>query len=337
MSPLFVANIFLQCYNFLINVKFLSVRIMEEIYYPSSDGSHTVHAVIWRPQGDVCAILQIIHGMEEYCMRYAPFAEEAAKRGILVCAEDHLGHGGTACGDWGHFPENGQEYVLKDIAELTSRAKAIAPGVPYFVMGHSMGSFFCREYIARHSGFSGAIIMGTGFKDPVTLFFARLITAITGGTRGWEHKSRFISELAFGSYNKKFRPVCTGYEWLSKNAENVDAYVADEKCGFGFTCGGFMGLFNIIKMACSKSAFARVDKSLPLFIVAGEDDPVGDYGRGVKKTYEKYVKAGVKDVRLKLYSGARHEILNDDCREAAVRDALSFVCEKAGISFKEQF
>ena len=106
---------------------------------------------------------------------------------------------------------------------------------------------------------------------------------------------------------------------------------------FGFTCGGFMGLFNIIKMACSKSAFARVDKSLPLFIVAGEDDPVGDYGRGVKKTYEKYVKAGVKDVRLKLYSGARHEILNDDCREAAVRDALSFVCEKAGISFKEQF
>ena len=95
---------------------------MEEIYYPSSDGSHTVHAVIWRPQGDVCAILQIIHGMEEYCMRYAPFAEEAVKRGILVCAEDHLGHGGTACGDWGHFPENGQEYVLKDIAELTSRA-----------------------------------------------------------------------------------------------------------------------------------------------------------------------------------------------------------------------
>ena len=311
------------------------------IRFDSASGADTVAGYFYEQPGTAPrAIVQLSHGMCEYVGRYDDFAGFLVKNGYAVCGNDHLGHGATSGenGVDGYFAaQDGRKYVLQDLHRMNSLACKRWPGVPVILLGHSMGSFFCREYIARHSGFSGAIIMGTGFKDPVTLFFARLITAITGGTRGWEHKSRFISELAFGSYNKKFRPVRTGYEWLSKNAENVDAYVADEKCGFGFTCGGFMGLFNIIKMACSKSAFARVDKSLPLFIVAGEDDPVGDYGRGVKKTYEKYVKAGVKDVRLKLYSGARHEILNDDCREAAVRDALSFVCEKAGISFKEQF
>ena len=213
---------------------------MEEIFYPSSDGKHTVHAAIWRPEGEVKAILQIIHGMEEYCTRYAPFAEEAARRGILVCAEDHLGHGKTADGegDLGHFPEGGAELVLKDIRTLTLKAKDMAPNVPFFIMGHSMGSFFCRAYIARWSqDIAGEIVMGTGFKDPVTLFFARLITKIISKAKGSGYKSKFIAKLAFGTYNKKFRPANTGYEWLSAEEGNVRSYVSDGLCGFGFTCG----------------------------------------------------------------------------------------------------
>lgn len=305
---------------------------MEEIYYPSADGEHTVHAVLWRPHGEIVAILQIIHGMEEYAARYSAFAEQASMRGILVCAEDHLGHGGTAKGDFGHFPKDGDEIVLKDIAELTSRARAIAPGVPCFVMGHSMGSFFCREYIARRgSQFAGAIIMGTGYQGSATLFFARLITRIVARIKGWDHKSKLIKLLAFGSYNRKFRPARTGYEWLSVDKKNVKNYVADKNCGFGFTCGGYMGLFNIIKKACSKGAFYSVNRNLPILIVSGEDDPVGGYGKGVQKTYDKYIEAGVKDVKLKLYTGARHEILNDICRNAACSDVLTFIFDHAGL------
>ncbi len=301
---------------------------MEEIFYPSSDGKHTVHAAIWRPEGEVKAVLQIIHGMEEYCTRYAPFAEEAARRGILVCADDHLGHGKTADGegDLGHFPQGGAELVLKDIRTLTLKAKDMAPNVPFFIMGHSMGSFFCRAYIARWSqDITGAIVMGTGFKDPVTLFFARLITKIISKAKGSGYKSKFIAKLAFGTYNKKFRPANTGYEWLSAEEGNVRSYVADGLCGFGFTCGGFAGLFDIITKACSKSAFTSVRKDLPILVIAGEDDPVGDYGRGVEKTYKKYRAAGVSGARLILYKGARHEILNDNCKKAATADILSFV------------
>ncbi len=304
---------------------------MEELFYPSADGVHTVHAVYWLPQGKPRAVLQIIHGMEEYAARYAPFALKAAELGFFVCAEDHLGHGGTAKKEErGHFPRHGEEVILKDIRSLTLRAQEAVPGVPVFVLGHSMGSFFCREYIARFGGdLAGAVIMGTGFKDGVTLFFARALVSLVGGIAGREHKSKFISKLAFGAYNRRFSPARTAYDWLSADSRNVDAYIADELCGFGFTCGGFAGLFGIIGKACSARAFEQAPKGLPLFIVSGEDDPVGDYGKGVKKVYKKYKKAGVKDVRLKLYPGARHEILNDTCSRQACSDVLAFLTDAA--------
>ncbi len=310
---------------------------MEDIYYPSADGKHTVHAVIWRPECKVRAVLQIIHGMEEYASRYSPFAERAAKEGILVCAEDHLGHGLTAPEkNRGHFPENGEELVLEDIRSLTLRVIEMAPEVPFFIMGHSMGSFFCREYISRYGGgLSGAIIMGTGYKDKVTLMFARLMSSLIGGIKGKRYKSPLIGKLAFGAYNKRFAPARTSYDWLSSDNGNVDGYIADELCGFGFTCGGYSGLFGIISKACSARAFEDTPKNLPLLIVAGTDDPVGDYGKGVEKTYSKYIKAGVKDARLKLYTGARHEILNDFCKEAVCRDVISFIKEKCGSAREE--
>lgn len=310
---------------------------MEDLFYPSSDGMHTVHATLWRPQGRPRAILQIIHGMEEYGARYAPFAESAAALGFLVCAEDHLGHGGTAAqSERGHFPKDGEEFILKDIRSLTLRAAESVPDVPVFVLGHSMGSFFCREYIARFGGdLSGAVIMGTGYKSPALLAFARALAATVGRLRGYDKKSNFIASLAFGAYNKRIPHARTAYDWLSADEGNVDAYMADELCGFGFTCGGYMGLFGIMKKACSESAFAQVPAYLPLLIVSGEDDPVGDYGKGVEKVYNKYKKAGLADVQLKLYAGARHEILNDTCRQAACRDVLAFLADKAGISAED--
>lgn len=300
---------------------------MEDLVYPSADGRHTVHACIWRPEGRAIGVLQIIHGMAEYAARYSRFAEEAASRGYLVCAEDHLGHGKTAEeGELGHIPERGEEIILSDIAALTDMAEEMAPLVPVYIMGHSMGSFFCREYIARCGNrFSAAVVMGTGYTGRGMLSAGLLLTRSVSRMKGCTYKSPFLKKLVFGSYNKKFGPAATGYEWLSANEDNVERYVKDELCGFGFTCGGYAALFNILKKCCSSSAFKNTDKALPVLLVSGENDPVGGYGKGVKKVYRKYLKSGHKETACTLYAGARHEILNESCAGAVKEDIFAFL------------
>ena len=304
---------------------------MEDIFYPSADGKHTVHAVIWRPEGRPRAVLQIIHGMEEYAARYDGFARAAAERGILVCAEDHLGHGLTAGeGELGHFPKGGDELVLADIRTLTLKAKELAPGAPAIIMGHSMGSFFCRVYISRFGReLAGAVIMGTGYKGALTLGAGKLVSGLLGGLRGRGKRSGLVQKLAFGAYNRRFAPERTPCDWLSADEGNVDRYIADGLCGFGFTYGGYSGLFAIMAKACAKKTFSSTPQELSLYIVSGGDDPVGDYGRGVRKVCDMYKRAGLEP-RLKLYDGARHEILNDFCREEATADLLAFIDDCIG-------
>lgn len=301
---------------------------MEEIFYPSHDGVTTIHACVWRPEGEVRGVVQIIHGMAEYAARYAPFAEYLNSHGFLVCAEDHLGHGLSVRDKnyLGYFDDGrGTDIVIADIRTLNVEMKMQNGGKPYFVLGHSMGSFICRKYISKYgSELNGAVIMGSGFKSAVTLGFARFFVGLNALFFGWQHRSRLIKGLAFGSYNKKFRPARTENDWLSRNTQNVDAYERDELCGFPFTNNGYAFLFGIIKEACSARVISAVPKTLPVYFVAGADDPVGDYGRGVKRAYEKFVKAGVKDVSISLYEGGRHEILNDDCKEEVMRDILNF-------------
>lgn len=301
---------------------------MQDIYYPSHDGVTTVHACVWKPEGEIKGVVQIIHGMCEYAARYAPFAEFLNSKGYLVCADDHLGHGQSvkdkSC--LGYFnKERDTDTVIADIRALQLAVKKQTEGKPYFVLGHSMGSFICRKYISLYGAdFNAAVIMGSGFKSKATLNFALFFVRLNALFCGWKHRSRLIKKLAFGSYNKKFSPARTENDWLSKNAENVDKYEADELCGFSFTNNGYNFLFHIIKDACSHKTISAVPENLPVYFVAGADDPVGDYGKGVKKAYEKFKKAGVKDVSITLYEGGRHEILNDDCKEEVMNDILSF-------------
>lgn len=304
---------------------------MQEIYYPSSDGKTTIHACIWTCEGEPKAVLQIIHGMAEYAERYAPFAEYLNKYGITVCAEDHLGHGKSVVDKncYSYFADQkGYAPVLKDIRSLTELVKPKYEGVPYFVMGHSMGSFFCRKYISLYgSELSGAIVMGTGFKPKAVTGSAKFMTRLVALFKGWKHHSKFIDNLAFGSYNKKFEKR-TEFDWLSKNPQNVDNYIADDLCGITFTCNAFFGLFSILGEACKKRTFKVTDKKLPIYLVAGSDDPVGDFSKGVVKVYERYQKAGVEDVSLTLYRGGRHEILNDDCAPQVYEDVRDFIQSK---------
>lgn len=301
---------------------------MQDVFYPSKDGKNTIHACIWRPESEIKGVVQIIHGMCEYAERYAPFAEFLNKNGYMVCADDHLGHGKSvkSSEDLGYFNDN-RDYntVVQDIRELTLIAKKQAGDVPYFVLGHSMGSFFCRKYISLYGEeLNAAVVMGSGFKSKVTLNTALFAVKFNALFCGWRNRSKLIKKLAFGSYNKKFKPARTSNDWLSKAPENVDNYETDPLCGFDFTNNGYYILFSVIKSACSKKTINAVCKDLPVYFVAGADDPVGDYGKGVKKVYEKFKKAGVKDVEITLYEESRHEILNDFCKEQVENDVLNF-------------
>lgn len=305
---------------------------MQEIYYPSHDGKTTVHACIWRPENEIKGVLQIIHGMAEYAARYAPFAEAMTREGFLVCAEDHLGHGESiqSKDDLGYFNDaRDWAVVISDIRTLTEKVKEEVGDKPYFVLGHSMGSFFCRKYISLYGeDFAGAVVMGSGFKSKLTLNTALTLVRLNALFFGWRNRSRFIKTLAFGSYNKKFKGK--GNDWLSENPDNVIAYDNDELCGVDFTNNGYEILFSIIKQACAQKTISAVPKDLPVYFVAGSDDPVGDYGKGVQKAYRKFGKAGVKEVKITLYEHARHEILNDNCKDEVTADIAAFLKSHMG-------
>ncbi len=266
--------------------------------------------------------------MCEYAERYAHFAQFLNEHGYIVCADDHLGHGKTAKteADLGYFNDQ-RDYniVVEDIHELKLTVQKQTGELPWLVLGHSMGSFFCRKYISVYGDeFVGAVIMGTGFKSSITLNTALSAVKASARSHGWRYRSNTIKKLAFGSYNKKFRPARTGNDWLSKNPQNVDAYEKDPLCGFDFTNNGYFILFSIIKQACSKQVINAVPKNLPVYFVAGALDPVGDYGKGVIRAVNKFHKAGVKSVSLTLYEDSRHEILNDDCKQQVQNDLLAF-------------
>ncbi len=306
---------------------------MEHITFLSHDGKTTIHAVVWLPEGKPRGIVQIIHGMAEYGERYAPFAEYLAKHGFIVGADDHLGHGKSVTdkSKLGYFSKNGVDDVLYDLRVFSLKLREHDADVPFFLLGHSMGSFFCRAFISMYGAdYAGAVIMGSGFQPAIVTGSGILVAKTVALFKGAEHRSKLVNNLAFGSYNKKFKPLRTEYDWLSKNPENVDNYIADELCGVPFTCNGFITLFGIVKRACKKSTFKATPLTLPLYLVAGSDDPVGSYGKGVEKVYKKYLKAGVLNTEMTLYRDCRHEILNDDCAVQVYEDILEFLNNHIG-------
>ncbi len=304
---------------------------MQKITFLSADGKTTVHAAVWLPEGKPRGIVQIIHGMAEYGERYVKFAEFLASNGFIAGADDHLGHGGSVVGrdDLGYFSEgDGVDAVLCDLRAFSLKLRALDDDAPFFLLGHSMGSFFCRRYISVYgSEYDGAVIMGSGYQGALTTGAAIALTKLVAAFKGERYRSVFIDNLAFGSYNRRFSPARTKFDWLSKNTANVDSYIADELCGVPFTCNGFLTLFKIVRIACSRSSFEGAPVGLPLLIISGADDPVGGYGKGVEKVARLYKKYGSEEVRLALLSGGRHEILNDDCAEEAREIILTFLTD----------
>lgn len=298
-----------------------------EFYYLSRDGATQIHGMEWVPDGEVKGILQICHGMAEYIERYHEFAEFLSEHGFYVAGNDHLGHGKSVSNSekLGYFHEKeGNAYVIADIQQLRMRVEKKYPGVPYFMLGHSMGSFLLRQYLGLYSGgLSGAIVMGTGEQPGTALSAGKKICKMIAFFKGWDYRSKFVDNLAVGGYKKK-----VGDGWLSKNPDNVKKYNADPLCGFMFTVNAYYHMFSGMQKMNEHEKAEKASKKLPIFFVSGKEDPVGNYGKGVENVYKKYKNCGYQDVTMKLYDEDRHEILNELDKEAVFCDVLSWLENK---------
>ena len=302
---------------------------MKEVYIPSTNNRNQLHVAIWEPERETKAILQISHGMVEYIVRYDNFAKHLNQQGILVIGNDHLGHGQSVLdeSEFGYFGKEKGSAVVDDLYEVTKYAKKqYGENIPYFLMGHSMGSFMARRYLMTYGEkITGAIISGTGYKAAPVLVAALFFTAVTKFFHGERYRSPFLKWLAFHTYNRKIADVKTENDWLTRDAAVVAAYNENPYCKFSFTVNGYETLSDTIKYIQKQSNWEKTPKQLPILMIAGEEDPVGSYGKDVKKVYKKYQQMGCSHIELRLYKDDRHELVNELDREAVYADISQWI------------
>lgn len=309
--------------------------VRNEFTFPSADGKTQIHAVEWLPDGDACGVLQISHGVSEYILRYEPFAEFLTEQGFIVVGHDHLGHGGSMSPNSKPMyfgPKGSWNWVVQDIETRRTLAKERFPDLPYFMLGHSMGSFLLRTYLIQHPGkLDGAIIMGTGQMASALIAGGKAVAAVEGLRVGESNASPVVQMLAFGTYNKVFAPNRTGFDWLSVNPVNVDNYIADPLCGRNPSIGLFREMLGGMSFIAKPDELKKMDMTTPVLFISGAMDPVGDCGKGVRYAYNSFLRVGVKDASLKLYPELRHEILCEIDRDTVFRDIHQWLTSKLPI------
>ena len=302
----------------------------EELTYKSRDRQTMLHAIRWIPEGEPVAILQIIHGMQEYVDRYDEFANYLAERGILVIGNDHLGHGGSVGenGTKGFFcKEDPATVLVRDAHRLKKMTQEDYPGIPCFILGHSFGSFVAREYITRYgTGIRGAIIQGTAFMPTGTVKSLSGLVSFLQFILGEKTRSTMVNNMAFKGYLKRIPNPRTKFDWLSHNEESVDKYIADPFCNFVFTLNGFKTMAELLKRVQDVEKMEDIPKNLPILITGGKEDPVGSYGDALKRLYTIYTnELHIENVELKLYDGMRHELQQEIGRETVFEDQYNWL------------
>ncbi|MEG0751138.1 MAG: alpha/beta hydrolase [Oscillospiraceae bacterium] len=285
----------------------------------SSDGENSISYLRWRDgEKTPKAVLQIVHGMAEYIARYDDFARFMASNGYAVYGNDHLGHGDSAAtaDDFGYFAhKDGYRLLVKDAHAMTDIAHKENPGLPVVLIGHSMGSFVARLYASEFGDEIGALALsGTSGANPASGAGLALVNVLSL-LKGERHRSRLVDRTAFGSYNRKCEGAKTDFDWLSADSDNVARYIEDEHCGFLFTLSGYRDLFKLLRAVSAKSWAGTLPKTLPILLISGADDPVGDYGKGVRQVRERLCAQEISDVTFELCDGMRHEILNEKGRD----------------------
>lgn len=306
-----------------------------EYFFPSSDGLTQIHVRRWMPDCDLNGVVQLAHGICEYVGRYEDFARYLASKGFVVVANDHLGHGQSVRSPeyLGYFArENGWEKVVMDMERLRQLTSREFPELPYFIFGHSMGSFLTRTWLIEHPEvpLAGVILCGTGQPAAPIVMGGRLMCDVDIAKNGPMHRSSTIHGTAFGSYNKEIENPRTPYDWISRDEAIVDAYAADPLCTFIPTSALFWDMMYGVRFIGSARNAARMNKSVPVLFISGDADPVGGYGIQVANVYGLFCRAGMQDVHYKFYEGARHELLNETNRETVKKDVLDWIFKKIG-------
>ena len=299
-----------------------------EFSFPSRDGAHKCNVSLWTPDGEPRAVVQIVHGVAEYAGRYDAFARWLSERGFVVCGEDHLGHGKTVDdGKYGYFgKKDGWTLVTADVRQLRVLMGEKYPDLPYFLLGHSMGSFLARTYLCKYPGtVDGCILSGTGQEKPALVTAGKALAGAICTFKGPDANSALVNELSLGAYNKQFKPNRTTADWICRDEAVVDTYLKDPFCTFKPTAGMFRDMLGGLQYIASEEALAGMDPRTPVYLFSGDQDPVGANGEGVKTVYGFFKDHGTADLTMKLYPGGRHEMLNEINKGEVYADVLDWL------------
>jgi len=297
-------------------------------YFMKTEDGKEVYIYCWDEVENPKGILQIFHGMAEHGKRYTDFARFLNRNGYIVYADDHRGHGKTAgtIEEIGYIGFNGFDNIVLDEHELTESIKSKYPELPIIILGHSFGSFIAQDYITRYSDkISGVILSGSSMKNEAEVVAGKALATIQRRIYGERRTAVLLNFLSFGAYNKKIEKPKSKFAWLSRDEEQVKRYEEDALCGTIFTVGFFHYFLKALTEIYKPHKLLRIPKALPVKIVSGAADPVGEYGVGVERLYQMYKELGIKDLNMKLYPGARHEIINEINKDEVFEDLLKWL------------
>lgn len=301
---------------------------METLRTPSPHDGLDLATYVWEPTGSPKAVVQIAHGMAEHAQRYDRLAQALTAAGYAVVAHDHRGHGATVADprDVGYLADaGGWSAAIVDIRAVGEYARERFSGIPHVLLGHSMGSFMSRELVSRGGdGIDALVLSGTGGDQGLLGKVGAIVATVEGKIRGRRHPSNLMNTLTFGAFNKPFKPARTDFDWLSRDTDEVDRYVADPACGAVFTSGFYADMLGGLHALSPDSNPAKIRKDLPVYLISGSVDPVGG-DAGVTSVRDQLVRVGMTDVTMKLYPEGRHELFNETNRDEVVADLVAWL------------
>jgi alpha-beta hydrolase superfamily lysophospholipase len=295
----------------------------------TADG-HQIHVQSWLPSQDLAAVIQVLHGLGEHADRYARFAAMASRRGYALYVHDHRGHG-RRTPHAGHLSDHaGWQYLVDDAHRVTQLICERHSHRNIVLLGHSMGSYVAQSYAMRHGDeCCGLILSASTWPSRAQLLPARVLARIETWRLGRRGNSALLDQLGFGNFNRKFEPARSAFDWLSRDTQEVDQYISDPLCGGPYSCGLWQDVLDGLWQISSDSAIKSIPATLPILITGGSEDPVGGE-KGMSKLAARYARCGHQHLKLKLYAGGRHEMLNEINRDDVSRDWLDWIDATTG-------
>ena len=286
---------------------------MKTEFFEFDSGEKALSAVLWLPEDEPKAVLQITHGMTEHMGRYEAFAQQLTANGVAVCGFDLRGHGKNGDDEEiASFGEGGWEASLDDMRRFCEKMKDRFPSAPYFMMGFSLGSFLLREYLSLYpEGVDGAVIVGTGYQPGAVLSLMKAIVKGECRKAGFDNTTALVKKLSFETYNRKFQPNETDSDWLCADEDELYEYIRDPLCRKYISAGLFYQLLDSMKKTGKKNAAVTWRKDMPVLLLSGASDPVGSDGKGVEAVSRRLKKLGMTNVTVQLFPNGRHDIFHE--------------------------